>query len=244
MQLIYTVGGVPYSFGVNANHIKVGITTKFNKGGQPYSQVRRIDVAGDLLGNGQAANILLENALKTALSQNFGDLVFYDDSGLLIAESLINAQSITGTRVVSGPNFKDTFGPQFATLRTYDFSMEAEFILPGRPNFLSFQESMAFSGGGPLYGIRRALNGPAQRQQVWALTEYVVDQTGSAEGYLAWPSPVPQPKFPFALKQAGTIRYMDPTRKGPNGWEGWGISWTYHHEWPSILSGFPTVWTF
>jgi hypothetical protein len=240
MQLKY---GLFYVFGVNENHIATGTTTRFNKGGQPYSQVRWIDIKGDLLGNGQAANIQLENGLKSALSVNFQDLIFYDDSGFLIAEALINSQSITGVQIVDGPNFKDTMGPQFATLRSYQFRAQAEFPIVGRPNYLNFTESLAFAGGGPLYGIRRALNGPPQRQQVWALTEYTVDQTGSAEGYLSYP-PVPTAKFPFALKQAPQVRFMDPTRKGPAGWEAWPISWSYHHEWPSVLSGLPTLWNF
>ncbi len=46
MELKYTVNGQLYTFGVNANHIKVGITNRFNKGNQPLSQVRWIEGSG------------------------------------------------------------------------------------------------------------------------------------------------------------------------------------------------------
>ncbi len=244
MELKYTVNGQVYTFGVNANHIKVGITNRFNKGNQPLSQVRWIEVSGDLLGNGQAANILLENALKTALTQNYGDLVFYADDGITVAESLLNSGSITGVRITSGPDFKDTFGPQFATLRSYFFKAEAEYPVIGRANYIFYQEGLTFGGGGPTYAFRRALNTGPQRQQVWPATEYTCQQAGNAEGYLAYPSPLPQPKFPFAMKHAPVIRYLDPTRKGPAGWEGWPITWDWMFEWGSPLVGTPQIWNF
>lgn len=243
MQLKYITSVGTIAFDNNSNHIKVGSTVRWNKGNLPLSQVNWIDVSGDLLGSDQNSIIQAENALKTALAVQYGDLIFYGDDNTTIAEGLISRTSITGVRCVEGPTFKDTYGPQFATLRSYQFRFEAEYTIAGAASYISFTEALSFRGGLPQFAMRLALDAPPQRQMVWPATPYVVEQSGSAEGYLAYP-PMPSPKFPFALKEAGDTRYLDPTRKGPNGWEGWPISWRYNFEWASPLVGFPQVWNF
>ena len=239
MQLKYGT----YSFDANATMVAASIRTTWNKGGQPFSQVRGLSVQGWLTGDGQAALTLAENALRTALAVPFKDLVLYHDDGSQSSLLLLNAGSLTGVRVVQGPDFATTQGPEFATIRTFSFACEAEYPLSGTATLLlDFHETLSFSGGGPIYAMRRAINGPPQRQLVYPQSEYRCTQQGRATGYRAYP--VPQgPMFPAALKEAGSFTRQSPRRMGPHSWQEYPVEWRYEFESVGPLVGVPAVWT-
>lgn len=230
-----------YSFDANSTLLSASARTMFNRGGQPYSLLRSFTVSGYLSASGQAAITQAENALKTALAVPFRDLVLCHDDGSVSSEALLNAGSITGVKVTQGPTFSTTMGPEFATLRSFSFTAEAEYPLAGTANLLlDFQETLSFSGGGPLYAMRRAINGPPQRQLVYPATEYRCTQQGMAVGYAAYPA-VPGPKFPAALREAPMVARKAPQRMG-NGYQGHEVSWRYEHESAGPLVGVPSLW--
>jgi hypothetical protein len=239
MQLIYGT----YTFPANATLVTGQVRTLFNRGGLPYAQVRTVQVQGYLEGTGQAALIVAESALRTALASPYYALAFRADDGTITPLSLSNTGSTTGVRITEGPHFDTAQGPEYATLRTFRFSAEAEYPLTGAPAYLDFTETLTFSGGGPVYAHRPAINGPPQRQQVWPASVYRVTQAGSASGYRGYP-PVPAARWPFALREAGQVSYASPERKGPAAWQDWRITWSYQHESASPLAGLPTLWNF
>lgn len=176
-----------------------------------------------------------------ALQVPYLDLVFKDDAGLVTSEVLKNAGSITGVRVTRGPDFTTTTGPEYCTIRSFSFTAEAEYPINANGLLLlNFTESLAFSGGLPLYVHRLAINGPPQKQLVYPQTVYRVTQSGEAVGYTTTPLANP-PKWPFALKEAPDIGTRSPERKG-QGYQGYSISWTYRFESATPLLGAPSLW--
>lgn len=231
-----------YQCDENATTLQSSQRTNINNGGQPYSVTRRFDVQGYLAGSSQAAIATAQAALKAALDVPYQDLKLLLDSGANSADVLLNQGSISGVKIVEGPSFTDTMGPEYATLRSFRFSAEAEYPLSGTALILlDWQETLTFSGGGPIYTHRPAINGPPQKQLVYPASVFRCQQQGQAVGYLAYPLPSP-PKFPSALMQAPEIRRTAPKRKGPGRHEGYTISWSYSFESGSALVGLPTLW--
>jgi hypothetical protein len=243
-----------YVFPANQTELGSSVRLNINKGGQPYSQTRRVRVSGFLGSSsvsGQDQLILAENLLRTALAANFLDLKFIADDGTLVAAlSLLNGikTCITGVKIVSGPDFTTTKGPEYATLRSFSFEAEAEYFLTTNPAnmLLDFQETLTFGGGLPLFRHRNAVNGPPQKQLVYPQTPYTATQSGHAVGLsgppaLGGPNGAPPAKWPGALMEGPSFSPTSPTRKG-RGYEGFGLTWSYRFEDVGPLAGTPTLW--
>src|SRR5262249_31358216 len=99
----------------------------------------------------------------------------------------------------------------------------------------------SFSGGGPVYIHRNAINGVPQKQMVYPATPYRCVQSGSAVGYRGYPTP-PPPKFPAALMEAPHLPMKSPRRMGV-GYPEYEIGWEYRMESVGPLQAVPTVWT-
>lgn len=230
-----------YPFDANSCEIAQQGEVQWNDGGQPYAIRRSVRVSGYLSGAGQAALSTAQVALEAALLTPYQDLIFYQDGGSVAAISLLNAGSITGTRLVRGPNFPSGKGVEFATIRTFDFEMEAEYPLSGTDNFLlAFHERLSFDGGEPLYAHLPAINGPPQKQLIFPQTAYTVTQEGELVGYRAYPTP-PRPQWPGDLKKSPQITRKSPRRRG-NGYEHYPVSYRYDFESVAPLTGVPNTW--
>jgi hypothetical protein len=239
MQLSYG----QYQFQTNAVLIDVRLRTLLNEGNQPYATVQTFRIKGYLYTAGQADTTAQENALKTALSIPGQDLLFLDDNGNPTSEILLNVGSRTGV-IVTDLHFSDEPGsPEYATLRTFDFTATAEYPRNGAATLLlSFTESLTFWGGGQIYVHRRAINGPSQRQLVWPFVEYSCTQKGTIVGYLDYPVPAP-PKFPQALMKAPHITKHAPKRRGqPGAYDWFAVDYQYDFESIIPLAGVPNLW--
>jgi hypothetical protein len=236
VQLAY--GG--YLFDANATLLSVTQQTLLNDGGQVYARRRGVTVSGYLSGTGQNDLTQKENALKTALAVPYRDLVFLNDDGSPSSERLLNAGSITGVIVTRGPDFQNTQGPEYATVRSFTFTVEAEYPASPAPVYMSFVESLAFSGGAAIYAHRPAINGRPQKQLVYPASVYRVVQRGRATGYRGYP-PFPPAKFPAALMESPDLEEETPRKRG-RGYERWPITWRYLHESASPLVQVPSLW--
>lgn len=240
MQLRYGT----YSFDAGACKLATSSETVWNEGGQPISQKRRIDVDGFLTASGQSAISTAMSALATALATPYQDLNFYQDDGSLSATALNNAASISGVHIVRGPDFPDWKGNEFSQFRRFTFSAEAEYPLTNTKNLLvSFRERLTFSGGGPIYAYKLAINGPPQRQLIYPFSVFRATQEGEAVGYLRYPTP-PPPIWPATLKQSPDESLISPRRAGklPPSYQHFGVTWRYEFESAAQLSGFPNLW--
>lgn len=229
-----------YSFDANANLVTTAVDVMWNQGGQPYAQKRSFSVEGYLSGDGQADLTQKENALRTAFAQSYPNLYFLQDSGQNSADILPNAGSITGVRITHFA-FPKANGPEYATIRSFSFTAEAEYPIPNTGNLLlNFTESLTFWGGGPIYAHRLAINGPPQKQLIYPQSTFSCTQVGMSVGYRAYPSVSPA-KFPGALKEAPRISQKSPTRMG-NGYQGYEVNWSYLFESAGPLVAVPTLW--
>ncbi len=238
------------TFGFAANQVTIADRREqdWSDGGRLLSYKRSMDVEGYLLANGQAATTLVMSALMQALSFQGHDLILKQDTGANSATLLRNAGSITGTRVVKGPDFPESKdGISYVSGRKFTFTVEAVYPYSGTGNFLrSFHETLSFSGGKPLYVARPALNTVGQIQRVWFQMPYRCIQKGFAVGYGDYP-PLPLPKFPGALLEAPEPVKHSPRRMGGLanlGYQDFKIEWVY--KFGSVLplsqSVNPTLW--
>lgn len=169
------------------------------RSGRAVRHVKRIIVTGDLEADGQAALSTLETALRLAL-ENLdprASIVLRTDAGGVSATTLIGSQSISGVRVMAYSFDNARGGAEYATLRSFSFIAEAEFLAPaGRNAILSFQESVTVIGtGGPVTRFRPALNAPPVKQLIFPSSVVRATQSGQAVGQLRYPIP-PIPLWP------------------------------------------------
>lgn len=242
MQLFYG----PYPFDINATLLSTETHAKENAAGRQYALVQRVTCHGYLSSTSVTPQNDLtqkESQLKTVLAVQFRDLKFFCDDGSPSSIGLLNAGSINGVRIVDGPHFKTTHGPEYASIRTFDFVAEAEYPMANTQNILlSFTEKLEFSGGFPLLTFRNAVNTLPQKQLVYPSTPFEVIQSGEAEGYRQMPV-APPSKWPAALMEAPRIVPVTPKRRGPNTYECYALSWWYRHMSATPLLGTPTLWT-
>ena len=230
-----------YAFAVDGVHIGTDSETMYDEAMVPYARRVTARVSGALLGSSQSDLTTQSGLLEIALRIPYQDLALYQDSGVISATALVGAYSLTGVTVTRGPTFGGQRGWEYASGR--EFSFEARVDVPlttSLKKLLSFSESLSFSGGGPLYVVKRAIAGPMQRQLIYPQTEYRATQSGHATGFLAYPSP-PRPLWPSALAESPNFRQEAPARTGPT-YQRWGISWEYRFESIAPLVGVPNVW--
>ncbi len=235
----------PYQFGSNQTMPLFSCTLRRNAGGQPLSLLKVLHVSGYLTPDAatQDGCVLAENALKTALAGWGQDVLFKTDGGANTGICLLQKDSITGVAITHGPEFKSTKGPEYVNLRSFEFTAESEERLPDTMNLLmNFTETLAFSGGKPIYKHRTNRTGKAQKQLVTPFDTYRATQSGQIVGYQKYPT-VPPPLWPDSLKEAGQITIVAPTRKGA-GYEGYAINYSYSFEdiGSKALLGVPAVW--
>ncbi len=232
-----------YLFPVNGVEVATSQTTLRSDATIPYGQRRRMEVHGYLEGSGQEDLSSKADQLKLALRKPYQNLELLTDGNKVTDTNLKAAFSLTGVVVTEGPNFPSSRGAEYSLQREFTFVAEADYFLPGLGNFLmAFKETLTFRGGKPVYVMKRALDGPPQRQKVWAQTEYYVSQAGEAVSFqFPYPDPAP-PLFPQALKEAGTITRTGPDRTGPDFYQNYRTSWQYEFESVTPLSAQPNVW--
>ncbi len=231
-----------YAFPVNGCDLTSRTRLVTSDSGRPVRYVTRVDVEGELEGDGQAALSAQEAALRAALLINYVDLAFRSDSGGVTAVSLLNSASLSGVRVVDGPIFAGSDGAEYATLRRFSFTVEAEFVIANAANaVLSFTETLSITGdGGPDTILRIPINVPLLvRQQISPRTPVFATQTGRAVGHTKYP-PVPGPLWPRPTLQGKRtqINRENPRQLGLACVE-YPVSWSYQYESDVPLVGVP-----
>lgn len=236
MQLFW--GG--YSF--LANSLRIGSETEALLGEDQLPYAYRVDVtvSGYLQGDGQADLSAKEASLRSVMRVQHQDLLFKDDSGNNTAVSLVNAQTVRGVTITKGPDFPGEEGPEYVNQRKFSFTATAEFAQSNNLTLIAWRETLEFSGGGPLYAHKRAINGPPQKQLIYPQTEYVVVQSGEAVGYTDYPVPPPS-KWPADLKQNPRITRVGPDKLGAN-YRFYRVAWEYIHESVNPMVGVPALW--
>lgn len=233
-----------YAFDPNAVKLATRAEILWNEGGQQYAIRKRIDADGYLSANGQTAISTAMSAMATALAIPYQNFYFYHDDGSLSATALPNATSISGVRVIDGPHFPDWQGNEFNQFRRFTFAVEAEYPLTNTNNLLlSFRERLSFSGGGPIYVHKLAINGRPQKQLVYPFSIFKVVQEGEAVGYRRYPT-APNPIWPAAMIVSPNVTAESPKRRGktPAAYDTYPTTWQYNFESATQLVGVPNIW--
>ncbi len=231
------------SYAWNSNSVKIDSQVQaMMSSGIKYGYKMILQVTGFLEGDGQADLTDKSNAMFNAVTPQGYDLVLYQDSGAFSATGVLATASASSVTITQGPNFSHTPG-EYATVRYFSFTAEAEFIDASiaRNITVSFKETLSFVGGGPMYIMKRAINGPPQRQLVYPSTEFVVVQSGQAVGLLDYPR-FPSAMFPFAENEAARRIDLTGPDKDAKLYKNFTVSWMYEHAWPTRLFGFPNIW--
>lgn len=239
MQLYW--GG--YGFPVNACEVTSTTRTEFSAFGRPLRYRVAYDVVAVVDGSGQDDLTSVEIALRTALATPYQDLVLRTDTGRVSSASILNRSSVTGCRVVAGPDFREAQGAEFVTRRTASFTVEAEYLIPGTANaVVNFTETVSIQGnGGPDRFWRFPLNAVPIRQQLTPYSLVRATQSGMAVGHTKRPTR-PDPIWPqFVVNPADNKSFDQPESKG-QAYLNWPIHWSYTFEVGGLpLVGFPNL---
>jgi hypothetical protein len=203
--------------------------------GRPGVVRKTAKLEGVLIASTQANIKSAIQSLQAAYTLQGRDWGLYHDNGTASPHILVNADSLSGVRVVE-LSFPKGDGAEYATQRTYSITLEATYAASNEA-LHSFSETLSIQGdGGPRFVVIPVLNGPPQKQITHQATPVTAQQTGQAVGMFAYPSPAP-PIFPFAEKrERRTIATQAPRSEG-NQFVLWPISWSYYFESPTPLSG-------
>jgi hypothetical protein len=237
-----------YLFPANAVAVATDKRPAFDGRGKPVSRRDTFTMHGWLLPSPAAVTPAAAQAdlanqcalLERALAVQFADLVMTRDDGG-IAFALLNATSIDGVRITSGPNYPTGEGAEFATFRSFSFTAEASYAVAGAASpLVSFQETVTFTGGGPVKDFLQPVNGPPVRQLLLQATPYRATQQGQAVALGGWPT-APGPLWPQALLKNPDLSFASPVFQLGRGLE-YPISWAYVFGSAAPLQGRPNRW--
>lgn len=229
------------------NEIALTITSERlrNEALQGYGLRHRWTIQGVLHGDTVAELTTKIAALELAYKERAKPLALYVSAGVLTAHAVDagsgTLQSFSGVEVVSGPVYPDSSGAEYTTYRKYQIELEFQTVDGGQIAYLSWQQSLALSGGGPRFVYLQPILGLPQKQQVAESTPYNAVQQGSAIGILSYP-PVPQPLFPDSEhRDRRQINRLAPRRQGNSNLY-YQVDWYYEFESHEALSGTPGAW--
>lgn len=235
-----------YPFPVNQAATTSSIRVITGDNLRPLRRVVTISVDATLDGTGQAALTAAEDACKLALAQSYQDFILKQDSGAASGTRLINQESLSGVRVVSGPDFYDASNGEYVNQRKVRFTAEAVYVYPGSESaIVSWTETLSVQGdGGPDHVWRFPINKfDPFPQEVSRRSLIVTTQSGSAVGHVRYPD-FPPPRFGKRPRNAVFVGKAAVNNTGTpkalgQGWIEWPINWSY--QWNSIvvLAGTP-----
>ncbi len=227
------------------NQVEWSESTSYNRDERKNrrSMTRKVMLKGFVKGSTEAELKSKINALYSLFAADGGDLVLYHNGGAVTsAHQMLNATSLTGVMVVSGPDFANGSGVEYATERTYTVSLEAEYPIANSDNFLAFTEQVRIVGtGGPRRAGIELITGNPQIQIVNQKTLMYATQSGSAMGWSSeppFPGPIPV-LAPYENVDKRSYTPISPKWKG-NAFREFGVSWSYEFMGVNLPLVLPT----
>lgn len=205
------------------------------------SQVETWSITGKLHADTPAELTTAINALQAAYNRPGQDAVILLDGGTESAHKITSSQTLGGTKVTR-LSFPDFNGGEYATFRSYQIELEAEYEVnrDSQNVLVTYEETVTATSGGERWIIMPTLTGPGQRQTVQQQSPYKFSQVGRAiglGGYPMWPGPMFPADEHIDQRQ---ISLKSPTVNG-NQQREYEVTWSYQFESISNLSGFPSV---
>lgn len=228
-----------YSHADNECAVIIGSRHDRTVAGHRKSTVKTYVLRGRLHGSSPSDLTNKIAALEAAYSTDFQSLILYDGAAPT-AHLLDNASSISGVRVVSGPNYPEGDDAQYTTFRDFEITLEAEYPASPGVGLLAWSETLSFVGtGGPMTVHVPTVFGPPQKQITSAMTPVQVVQSGQAVGWSTWPV-APPPLWPAAEVLPRRRFNMAAPKWNGQAFTEFPIMWSYEFESAVPLSGLPT----
>lgn len=221
----------------------------------------RIDISGMLItqlsGDAGQADLSQQMALlQQAYSTPGGDAIWTLNDGSISPNSIYNAATIGGVRVIQAPSFPTTKNAELVTMRTFTCALEA--IVPtiyGGTALWHYREEVDYIGtGGKSREVVDVTQGKPVPQTTRQNTAMVAVQSGEAVGYrFRWPGAgmVPfcaNPIWPnLEQEQLRFVHKGSPEKVGSGAsatYIKWPTSWrfTFKSADPISTSREPSVW--
>lgn len=197
----------------------------------------RWDIAGEIIASTPEAIAAQLAEMDAAYALQNQTLTLETDAGFVLMR-LSPVGSVVGVRVAPA-SLPDGTGAEWATGLKYTLIAEAEYTGNSEAAIVAFQETLQFSGGGPLYVWRQPLEGNPIKQRVAQRTPYVLVQSGSSTGrygYLTAPGPL----FPEHLWHGPAFTLIGPVTRGGQLLD-YTTNWTYTMQSVSPFQGQPTL---
>lgn len=160
--------------------------------GRAQSLVKRVDVRGEILANGQTSINTRVGQILSALALEGGEVVFLKDDGS-DTHIKLPAAGARGIRIVENSLTMEEGKAHFATALPFAMAFEAEYAIADGDPYVSYQETITKIGnGGPRTIIQELDYGPPVEQVVATHTPVTIVQQGVAVGASGYPTfPVP-----------------------------------------------------
>ena len=212
------------------------MTSEF--GGRGYRKMlkRSMQVTGEILVNGAAAITAALSELEFSYQTGNGGLLtsigLYDDNGNVTSHVINDDADCFGGIRVTALHYPKGDATEFVNGRSYQLSVEADFIDRSGGELVEFEETLRYQGtGGPRKANLETLTGPVVRQIVNKRTIRTITQIGRAVGLTAYPvafisRPI-QPNDEHLDRRE--LIYGQPDWKGLRKTM-WPVSWSYQFE--------------
>lgn len=246
--MIFSYGN--YTHGQNENWLHVQARFQHNALGLPTIVLNRWVIYGTLIQSDADVTALTAQmaALESAYVDGYDFAVYENDGTTLTQHVLLNSAAINGVRVKDlewlerDPRWNQP-GTEYVNKRTYRIILEAETLSANASDLVLWEETIVGVGtGGSEFVIKPALVSPPQKQTIQQVTPYYAVQRGRAVGFLDYPAAIATPLWP--TDEHVTRRKVVPgtPRFGTQQNTHWPISWEYHFESASPLTGSPNLY--
>ena len=225
------------------DEVRFVVNRKTRRGddGDRQSTVLSFDVRGKLLASDSTELLTLRDALEAAYDRDYEDVEWSYSDGTTAFE-LRNADTLEGIRVTEGPTYDGEQGAEWGVMLSYSITLEAEvpYQVSGGATAapVEFEESIQFSGGGPIRVVLDCLDDLPEEQLVQRHSAYRATQSGSLVSRSNRNPQPPAPLWPDKLERAPTISRVSPRKRGRY----YGLQWQYVFASATPLIGRPNEW--
>lgn len=200
---------------------------RYNGRGLAQTVVKRMNVSGEIVADGQSAINTRAALIQNAMSLDGGSAAFLKSDG---SETIykIDGGSARSVRVLDFAFLQQDGKAHFATGLPFQFTIEGEFTLSDGDPLVSYEERITRIGlGGPRKAWPELINGQSIEQTTSYSSNITIVQSGDAIGSLGYPA-FNQPIFPDALGSPEDYQTTTGTpRRDGFSYVDWPISWSY-----------------
>lgn len=217
--------------------------TEYILGDTGYRKMMRrtLDMEAKIIDVSQSAIFATRDAMGTAYSVDGQTFVMYDDFGNVIW-LLDSSVALGGVSVVKPVSFSAIEGSHGVNWLKCNIVLQADYLQPLSGNqYLTFQESLAFSGrGGPLKVKRLPAVGKPFKQNVSTNSWFYCVQSGSLTTTSPRPEPPPciAPDLLDGTEDDAAITRISPVTMRGSPVE-YGVQWSYKMSSPDPINGYP-----